>query len=274
MSQRNQKQRPPWKIAIRAAVAAFAACAPSFPVSAESDGRGPVEAAFYACAGQPVSIKTRLEALNAANWVIAGDSPAVSNLFALAFASRFKYFWVPGEGRQREAALAGENGPPLVSRVEPTGSQDEKGAKLIGGEPANVDGIVRYAKKFRAQAVLYYASADETAVLRMLLLPTGTLKTDYFVNCDLYLSAPLTDAEIESYLPANLKSADLRKERKRLEYEALLISYSTTSGYMGKLTYVDADDLAKLKAHLSRFGSAAVLSAIIGFESRNIPLTN
>ncbi|WP_413873599.1 hypothetical protein [Albidovulum sp.] len=259
-------------MAVVIATAALAASTMPCPARSESVGDGAIMAAFHACAGQPVSVKARLQALNAANWVIAGNATPDSDLFALAFASGYKMVWMPGEEKQREAARAGGSARPLVSRVEPSDGADVKGARLPGGEPANVEAVVSYMGKYHGSAVLYYETADASAALRLLILPQGGLTSRYFLNCDLYLSTPFTLSEVDRLLPDGLKPADLRKERKYLNYEEHLIMYNTPSGFAGKLTYVDATELARLETHVSRYAPAAVLSSIFEFESRNVSM--
>jgi hypothetical protein len=255
------------------AAAAIGLAATALPRSASSDGiaDGPLQAAFHACAGQPVSIQDRLEALNAANWTIADDTAAAGDLFALAFVAGRSGPFVRGEGNAHDAALAGGIARPLVSRVEPG---DEAPTGIVpGGRPANPGAIVAYIREHSGAAVLYYMAPDESAALKIFIFKQSATRSGYFISCTLHSSVPITRADVEDLLPDELGPADLRTALRRANGEEHVITYATTSGYSGKLTYIDASGVSTLETYRSRFNTAASLATVVAFEAENLLLT-
>ncbi len=274
MSARADIKRKRWKATARAAMAVLAAYSQFGSVSAQTVADESLGAAFYACAGQPVSIEKRLDAMNAANWVIADDVPAVRDLFALTFASGVQHHWVQYETKFKESALAGRSESIPVSWLAPTVPKDGPVGLITAGQPVNVEAVVKFADEGHALGALYFSIGAPSALLRMTLYPVEGLAQGYLLICDLYLAQPITEALIETLLPADVKPADLRKERISLNHVTYHISYNTTSGYAGKLAYVDATSLDQLAAYRARFGSKTLLSTILTFESRNVRLKN
>lgn len=268
-------RRLEWNKILATATALVASLGFYHPAFAGQPSNDPVQAAFYACAGQPVSVESRLQALTHANWMIAADTAPANDLFELAFVSGDGRVFVPGETAAQNAALSGAPARPLVSRVAAGNGQKAAPARVPGGSLADVKAIVEYLSRTGGVATLYYITADASSAMRLLIYPKSSASSGYFLHCDLYLSAPLTAAEIVSFLPQNLLQGDLRKETKRLQtYEKQLITYSTTAGYVGDLGYIDATKLAPLTAHMARFGRKNVLASIVAFESRNLLLTD
>lgn len=245
------------------------------PLAAQTVSADPVEAAFYACNGQPVTVEDRLAALIAAGWGIAGSSPALDALFAQIYASGVKGFFITGEPSLKKAALSGQAVNPISALIG-TVNGETAVATLQSGPITQLPQIVQFAADAAASGYLYLSAPNDSALLRMVLFAPENLSSGYSVHCDLYLQVPLTDAYIDSHMPAEVSPASLSRDHKTFDYTFYQVTYSTMAGYTGKVIYVDATQLASLKSHpAGAKGSAkppSKLASIVKFESRNVLL--
>lgn len=242
------------------------------PALAETAPVNAIEGAIFACAGQPLSIKKRLEALNAAQWLIADDTPGTREYFGHVFASGYGFPAFLINKEQLEALISREDVASPASAVFWRSESRLKGETLAKGKAVDVEAVIASVKEHDASVELYFTLGDVHAILQVLALRRGK---DYHLFCNLFVTQPLDDAFIVRSLPEAVKPADVRKERVYDPgYEATRISYNTTSGYTGELMHVDATELAPLQAYQSRFGSKAKISTILNFDSLNVPLQN
>ncbi|GAB1364527.1 hypothetical protein MASR1M32_37630 [Rhodobacter sp.] len=234
-----------------------------------------IEGAIYACAGQPLSIEGRLQALNAAQWLVAEDTPNARDYFGHLLASQYGFPTFLLDQVRAKALVAREDVAPPASAVFWRSESRLKGEALAEGKAINVEAVIASAKEHDASVELYLTLGDVHAVLQVLALRRGNSFQDFHLFCNLFLAQPLDEDFIVRSLPEAVKPADVRKERTyKPTYSGTLLSYSTTSGYAGEVTYVDATTLAPLKAYQSRFGSKAKISTILNFDSLNVPLQN
>lgn len=237
---------------------------------------GATAAVFAACAGAPVSLDTRLNALNDGGWQIAEDTPETRASFGRVIASGYRFWSFTISDKQRKAAIDGQDtAPPISAVIWQQASGKPGGVQLTPGKPVDVEAALAKAREHGGTVEAFFTFGDGGTVLHVLALPNGNSVKHFTLFCDLFTPEQLKLADMPKLLPKAVKPADLRSERKyEQQYEVTLISYRTTSGYAGELTYLDAATLESLKAYQTRTGSQAKISTILGFDSRSVPLKN
>jgi hypothetical protein len=264
------------KAARNAALAVAWAFGASGSAMAEPVEGGATASVFSACAGAPVSLDARLNALNDGGWKIAKDTPETRASFGLVIASGYRFWSFTISDKQHKAALDGQDtAPPISAVIWQQASGKQGGVQLTPGEPVDVAAVLAKAREQGGTVEAFFTFGDGGTILHVLALPNGNSVEHFTLFCDLFTPEQLELADMPKMLPKAVKPADLRSERKyEQQYEVTLFSYRTTSGYAGKLTHLDAATLESLKAYRTRTGSKAKLSTILSFDSRSVRLKN
>jgi hypothetical protein len=265
-----------WKSSLFSAVGLLVTAILPLPLQAETGSDDYIEAAFSACLGHPSTIERRLETLNGAGWIVAHDSAEISELYGLAVAVGL------GFGHPTLSLVTDYDLFERTGRIDPVprsylrGHEEDRrvDANLRPGLPVNVEGVVEFAQRTEGRIFLNLVSNTTPAVLSILMYGDGKAARGYSIACSLALTAPITTSDLVSYIPGDVRPADLRRATPHFMDDTYGVDYATMSGLKGEVRYLDLSNSVQMAAFRSRYGLAVELAAIVRLETQDVRLSD